>query len=89
MGSGTSIAAPMLAGLFATLNSVRAAHGKPPLGFLNPFIYQNRDAFKDIAIGRGTGCEGKGFAAGPGWDPVTGVGVPDFSKLVQAVLKLP
>lgn len=79
----------MVAGLFATLNSVRAAHGKTPLGFLNPFIYHNMGAFTDILTGGSTGCNNIGFNATAGWDPVTGVGLPNFKKLVDAALKLP
>lgn len=28
------------------------ATGKPPLGFLNPFLYQNPDGFRDITEGK-------------------------------------
>jgi hypothetical protein len=38
--AGTSAASPTAAAIFARLNGVRLAAGKPPLGFLNPFIYQ-------------------------------------------------
>ena len=40
--SGTSASCPVVAGIFAKLNGIRLAAGKPPLGFLNPFIYQVR-----------------------------------------------
>ena len=36
---GTSAATPVLAGIVARLNEIRLAHGKPPMGFLNPFLY--------------------------------------------------
>ena len=39
--AGTSAACPVVAGIFATLNMDRVDNGKPPLGFLNPFIYKN------------------------------------------------
>ncbi len=42
MCAGTSAASPTAAAIFARLNGVRLAAGKPPLGFLNPFIYQVR-----------------------------------------------
>ena len=38
--AGTSAATPVVAAIFARLNALRLDAGKPPLGFLNPFIYQ-------------------------------------------------
>ena len=57
---GTSASTPMFAGLISLLNEARIAKGGKPMGFLNPFIYQNVDAFTDIvkgtnAISRGGG----------------------------------
>ena len=37
---------------------------------------------------RNQGCGTKGFTAVPGWDPVTGLGTPDFAKLVTSWLLL-
>jgi len=53
------------------------------LGFLNPLLYQNPGVFTDIVSGTNPGCGTAGFDAGltPGWDPVTGLGTPDFVKL--------
>jgi hypothetical protein len=47
------------------------------MGFLNPFLYQNRKAFTDItkgtnAIGRGNGPIKYGYNCTKGWDPATG-----------------
>ena len=39
--AGTSASCPTVAGIFARLNGLRLANGGKPLGFLNPFIYQN------------------------------------------------
>ena len=66
--------------------------GKKSLGFMNPFIYQNPDAFTDItkgtnAIGRGNGPIKYGFNCTKGWDPATGLGTPIFSKLLKAAMK--
>ena len=57
---GTSASTPMFAGLVSLINEKRIAKGRKPMGFLNPFIYQNADAFTDIvkgtnAISRGGG----------------------------------
>ena len=38
--AGTSASCPVAAAVFARLNGVRLAAGKPVMGFLNPFIYQ-------------------------------------------------
>uniref|UniRef100_A0A7S3YW43 subtilisin n=1 Tax=Lotharella globosa TaxID=91324 RepID=A0A7S3YW43_9EUKA len=88
--AGTSCASPTASGVFALLNDLRLAAGKSSLGFLNPFIYQNMDKFNDITEGGNSGCDGEeGFPAAKGWDPVTGVGTPNYEKLAQAVLALP
>lgn len=88
---GTSASSPAFAGFVSLLNEARIAAGKPLMGFLNPFLYANADAFFDVvkgtnAIGRGTGPLEYGFAAAPGWDPATGLGTPLFDKLLDAAL---
>lgn len=71
---GTSCASPTAAGVFSLLNDLRLAAGKPPLGFLNPFLYQTAAALNDITTGANGGCRAKaGFPAVTGWDPVTGL----------------
>lgn len=82
---GTSASTPVVAGLFARLNNLRLAAGKPPLGFLNPFIYQNADCFHDVTKGVNDGGGEYGFACAAGWDPATGLGTPDFAKLKTRV----
>lgn len=65
---------------------------KPPLGFLNPLIYQHASdgSFRDVTSGCNTnGYRYGGFAAIKGWDPATGVGTPLYSKLAEVVLALP
>ena len=76
---GTSAVAPLLAGLVAILNQ---SLGKP-LGFLNPTLYalpSQAGAFRDITSGNNGA-----YAAGPGWDACTGLGVADGAKLLKAV----
>jgi tripeptidyl-peptidase-1 len=86
--AGTSAACPVAAGIFAKLNSLRVTAGKAPLGFLNPFIYQNPNGFNDVTSGVNTGSPTKkyGFTAVKGWDAATGWGTPDFEALSKAVL---
>ena len=89
---GTSAATPTFAALVSLLNEARFKAGLPQMGFLNPFLYANPDAFFDVvkgtnAIGRGTGNLTYGFACAKGWDPATGIGTPHFDKLLAAALK--
>ncbi|KAI0252049.1 tripeptidyl peptidase A [Lactifluus subvellereus] len=80
--SGTSAAAPTFAGIVTLLNDALLAAGKNPLGFLNPMLYSIGVAgLNDITLGSAPGCGTPGFNATKGWDPVTGLGTPDFGKL--------
>ena len=50
------------------------------------------DVFNDITEGDNFACgpnQTVGFITAPGWDPVTGLGTPDFEKLLDAWLALP
>ncbi|AUX20103.1 kumamolisin [Sorangium cellulosum] len=82
--AGTSFAAPVFAGLMATVNSRRLAEGKPVAGWLNPALYlmpEVQAAFRDIT----TGKTPEGFSAGPGWDYPTGWGAPLADRLAAAL----
>ncbi|KAJ6488341.1 family S53 protease [Mycena vulgaris] len=70
---GTSCASPIFASLIALF----------PL----PFLYSaaGRGAFTDITSGNNPGCNTDGFSAKAGWDPVTGLGTPNFDLLLAAV----
>ncbi|KXN85175.1 Tripeptidyl-peptidase SED2 [Leucoagaricus sp. SymC.cos] len=79
---GTSASGPTVASIFTLLNDARIANGKSPLGFINPLIYSTATSgFNDIVSGSNPGCNTSGFPASSGWDPVTGLGTPDFEKL--------
>ena len=84
--AGTSAASPTAAAIFALLNEERLSKGGKPLGFLNPWIYQNADAFNDVTEGNnsGGGPHG-GFPAVKGWDASTGVGTPNYAKMLQKI----
>jgi tripeptidyl-peptidase-1 len=83
---GTSASSPAFTGFVALLNDVRLKANKPPLGFLNPLLYKQGVAgFNDITIGHNAGCGTEGFNATVGWDPVTGLGTPNFGKLSKIV----
>ncbi|TDL24744.1 family S53 protease-like protein [Rickenella mellea] len=85
--AGTSASAPIFASIVALLNDELIAAGKKPLGWLNPFLYSAKGAasFNDITTGNNPGCNTNGFNATAGWDPVTGLGSPDFAKLKAAL----
>ncbi|KZP04478.1 subtilisin-like protein, partial [Athelia psychrophila] len=83
---GTSCATPIFASTIALLNDQLICAGKSPMGFLNPFLYANPKALHDITSGTNPGCNTNGFSAGTGWDPVTGLGSPNFAALLIAAL---
>ncbi|KAJ7062765.1 family S53 protease-like protein [Mycena amicta] len=85
--SGTSASAPTVASMIALLNDELISAGMPQLGFLNPLLYSptGRAAIHDITSGSNPGCSTAGFPALPGWDPVTGLGTPNYAALRAAV----
>ncbi|MDQ3899757.1 MAG: S53 family peptidase [Actinomycetota bacterium] len=77
---GTSAVAPLWAALVTRL----AQATQRRLGLLQPALYEVPRGFRDIT----TGSNGA-FAAGPGWDPCTGLGVPDGTGLLAALRQPP
>lgn len=79
---GTSWSAPVWAGFCALINEARAKAHKPLLPFLNPLIYplMGSLSFRDIKAG-----SNGAFAAGTGYDLVTGIGVPNIKELIRAL----
>ncbi len=60
-----------VAGIISLLNDYRISNGRPPLGFLNPWLYSYGFAgMNDITSGSNPGCGTNGFSAIVGWDPV-------------------
>ncbi|KAJ3909564.1 subtilisin-like protein [Lentinula edodes] len=145
--AGTSASSPIFAAVVALLNDELLGKGKPPMGFMNPWIYAHMEAFNDItdgawfdsmrvlgsfdysarastyihmlicdhSTGSNPGCGTTGFPALegtvvyplpslstisiispshvisypypylPGWDPVTGVGSPNYQAMRKAL----
>ena len=89
---GTSASTPVFAAMVSLINEEREKQGKGSMGFLNPFIYANPQAFTDITqgsnkINRGGQPTEYGYDTAVGWDPVTGLGTPLFEQLLSAALK--
>jgi kumamolisin len=86
---GTSWSAPVWAGLCALINEQRVSQSKAPLSQLNPRLYPliGSTSSRDIVTGNnGTQADPR-YAAGVGYDMVTGVGVPKLDALTQELLK--
>ncbi|KAJ5087399.1 hypothetical protein N7456_011015 [Penicillium angulare] len=83
---GTSASAPVFAAILTLINEERLAAGKSTVGFVNPTLYENPDAFFDITKGNNSGCGTPGFYAAEGWDPVTGLGSPSYPALLKVFM---
>ncbi|KAJ7685503.1 peptidase S8/S53 domain-containing protein [Mycena polygramma] len=88
---GTSASTPVVGAILTLVNDARIHAGKGPIGFINPTIYSSKfaSAFHDITSGSNPGCGTNGFSAAKGWDPVTGLGTPNFPMLASLWLALP
>lgn len=86
---GTSASTPSWGGVISLLNEecLSASGGSKTLGFVNPLLYQNAAAFTDITKGSNAiGNNAKsGWKCTEGWDAVTGLGTPQFTKLQNVV----
>lgn len=83
---GTSLSAPVVAGLFAGVNSARITAGKTPIVALNARLYSfaGSTKFRDIKTGNNGG-----FTAGTGYDFVTGLGSPVMANLLPSLIAVP
>jgi subtilase family serine protease len=86
---GTSGSSPFVAANIALLAQRERAAGRPPLGFVNPWLYQTfanqPDAFYDVVSGtndlQSAGC----CTAAKGYDLATGIGVPNWAALDKLI----
>jgi kumamolisin len=74
---GTSAVAPLWAGLIALAN---ALNGRTA-GYVNPLLYANPSALRDITEGNNGA-----FAAAAGWDACTGLGTPIGQELAKVMV---
>ena len=93
---GTSLAAPLWAGLIALANQQAAANGQPPIGFANPALYaiakstNYHACFHDITTGLNTNSlSPTKFNAVAGYDLCTGLGTPNGDNLIPALMSPP
>jgi subtilase family serine protease len=86
-GGGTSMSAALFAGIVALADRA-AGH---PLGNLNPRLYRLAAAGDGAIVDVRSGSNGfagvSGYAAGPGYDLVTGLGTVDAARLVRALAR--
>jgi kumamolisin len=79
---GTSAVAPLMAALVALLNQAKQKR----VGFLNPFLYSNaaKGVVHDVTSGTNAITNTvKGYNAGTGWNPCTGLGTPDGTAILN------
>ena len=98
---GTSLSAPLFAAIISILNQQTLDAKQATIGFANPLLYamaaSSPATFNDIISGdnicpissvRGsTTCASvcQGYSAARGWDPVTGLGVPNVGAMQAAL----
>ncbi|KAK5995211.1 Tripeptidyl-peptidase sed1 [Cladobotryum mycophilum] len=98
-GGGTSMAAPIVASIFTRINDERLRAGKSIIGFANPALYKNPSMFNDVTVGNQdkgapvhdwlpSACGNTGFSAVPGWDPVTGLGTPNYAAMLEYFMSI-
>ena len=101
---GTSASGPVAAGLLTLINDALLHQGLPPLGLVNPLLYSlaatTPAAFNDIVMGSNFDGDWQpqcaqfdslcpyGFTTQPGWDPVSGIGSPNFVVIRDAAVAL-
>jgi hypothetical protein len=88
---GTSLSAPLWAGVIADVNAAPACGGSP-LGFVNPALYGAAASgyandFNDVQSGNNdfTGTHQAMYSAGSGYDMASGLGTPNASALAGAL----
>ncbi|KAJ9155616.1 Aorsin [Pleurostoma richardsiae] len=86
---GTSASAPVFASILTLLNEKRIQAGKSSIGFVNPVLYANPQVLNDVTTGNNPGCGTTGFEAVAGWDPLTGLGTPNYPEMETLFLSLP
>ena len=86
--------------MVSLVNAARLSRGKGPIGFLNIHLYSSYSNFTNdivqgdnscsvvLASGAPNCCNGLGFQAAKGWDPVTGWGSINFHAFLEHFLAI-
>jgi hypothetical protein len=85
---GTSLSAPVWAGLIALINQGLGRNVR----YLNPLLYQKAGpagVLQSITKGENSIGHVKGYSAGPGWNAVAGWGSPNGTKLLEWLRHVP
>lgn len=92
--SGTSAAAPIMAGMVARFISLNNGR-RPPSGSsgLNSIFYSNDSSFYDLTTGNNASLLATGYSATVGWDATTGLGAQSnatqtYQSVTSAGLKV-
>ena len=92
---GTSCASPLWAGFTALVNQQATNNGHASVGFLNPALYSiakgttYTNCFHDITTGNNTWSQNPNlFFAVPGYDLCTGLGTPNGTNLINALVNI-
>lgn len=86
-GGGTSLATPIWAGFTALIDQYLRQHSKPPVGFLNPYLYyfaghtQKFTPFHLVTTGGNNIWRNTN-----GYNQTTGLGTPDVYNLARDIL---
>ncbi|EED12678.1 alkaline serine protease AorO, putative [Talaromyces stipitatus ATCC 10500] len=83
---GTSASAPAWGAILTRINEELLVKKGTTVGFVNPILYAHPEVFHDITSGNNPGCGTDGFETAPGWDPVTGLGTPNYPALLALFL---
>ncbi|KAL1302495.1 hypothetical protein AAFC00_002885 [Neodothiora populina] len=86
---GTSASSPTFGSVLTLINDARLNAGKSSIGFINPTLYAHPEVLNDVTEGGNQGCGTNGFSSAKGWDPVTGLGTPNYPKMKSLFLSLP
>jgi len=96
--SGTSESTPIFAAIMSLLLAEFKTITGKNFGFLNPLLYKmwadDPSTFQDIIVGDNCSngpppnCKGSGFITAVGWDPVTGLGTPNYAQMLAYIQKV-
>ncbi len=92
-GYGVAESTIVFSSIISRINTERLLAGKSTVGFVNPVLYANPGMLRDVTDGQSFGCVASvynyAFQATEGWDPVTGLGTPDYPSMLEVFMSLP